>query len=750
MEYVTVKRKDGTKEAVPVYDPYELAEMVREMPCPAVNVSAKGQGHDKIGYLSDFATFDIESTTMPGKKSKKIFKHKDGTQTLETVWEKEPWGFMYHWQICLGGLCCFGRRWEEFFYLLDEIVDAWRLKELKRLVIYVHNLGFELQFLYAFLYERYGRENVKIFATKQHMPVYVLLPDGIEIRCSWKLTNMSLYMFTHTELGSPYEKAYGDLDYKKIRTANTPLTMEEKGYCLLDVLALWASLKAKMHADRDTLASIPITSTGYPRRECRRACRKWPGYREKVFNKNLLTMEIYELLEEMRRGGNTHADRHQAARILFDLLSYDYVSEYPGAMLLYDYPMRAFSRYGKPESRAEYEAVMASGKAVLARITLTNLRLKDDVPVPYIPIDKLTRRSGKLAGDNGRVLSIDGYASMTICEIDWEIIKKQYDYDDIFCEGLWTAPKAPLPEPIRNVILEFFAKKCELKEAINSVEEQLKANPDSRGLIDLLNDLNYRIGKVKNMLNGIFGMIYTDPVHLETLMDDEGVWSEELPEGKTKADLLDKYNKSRNSFLCYAWGPWVTAYGRRMLDELQECALDPESGRHVCAYSDTDSAKSCSWDEAKLSALVERQQALARERGAVYVSKSGKEYLMGYPELDGHYTRFVTLGAKKYAYEDAKDGLLHVTVSGVSNTHAPGDKMGAGARELADHGGIEAFKVGFVFRDAGGQTVWYGHKDPGKITVKGVTMTSAAYVGVTDGEYTLGQTKEYMDLIGAL
>jgi hypothetical protein len=91
---------------------------------------------------------------MPGKKSKKLVKHKDGTQTLETVWEREPWGFMYHWQICLGGLCCFGRRWEEFFYLLDEIVDAWRLKELKRLVIYVHNLGFELQFLYAFLYER--------------------------------------------------------------------------------------------------------------------------------------------------------------------------------------------------------------------------------------------------------------------------------------------------------------------------------------------------------------------------------------------------------------------------------------------------------------------------------------------------------------------------------------------------------------------------------------------------------------------
>lgn len=749
MEQVIVTRKDGCKEAVPVYDPYELAEMIRGYACPSVCVSAKGQGHEKIGYLSDFATFDIESTTMPGKKSKKLVKHKDGSQTLETVWEREPWGFMYQWQICLGGICCFGRRWEELFYLIDVITQEWHLSELKRLVIYVHNLGFELHFLYPFLFQRYGEDGVKIFATKEHQPVYVLLPCGIELRCSWKLTNMNLYMFTHTELGSPYEKAYGDLDYKKIRTANTPLDPEEKGYCLLDVLALWHAIKSKMHADHDTLATIPITSTGYPRRECRKACRKWPGYRKEVFNKNLLTMEIYELLEEMRRGGNTHADRHQASRILYDLWSYDYVSEYPGAMLLYDYPMRAFSRYGKPESRAEYEAVMASGKAVLARVTLTNLRVKDDVPVPYIPIDKLTRRGGRLSGDNGRVLSIEGHASLTICEIDWEIIKKQYDFDEIYCEGLWTAPKAPLPEPIRNVILKFFARKCELKEQIKETERQLKASPDSVGLIDLLNDLNYRIGKVKNMLNGIFGMIYTDPVHLETLMDDEGIWSEQLPEGKTKEDLLNKYNSSRNSFLCYAWGPWVTAYGRMMLDALQECAIDPESGRHVCAYSDTDSAKSGSWDEAALKALTERQQALARERGAVYVSKSGKEYLMGYPELDGHYARFVTMGAKKYAYED-DEGLLHVTVSGVSNTYAPGDKMGAGARELADNGGLEAFKVGFKFTKAGGQTVWYGHKDPCKIKVRGVIMTSASYVAVTDGEYTLGQTQEYMRLIGSL
>lgn len=755
METVTVTRKDGAAEAVPVYDTYEMAERIQEGSCPPVHLSAKGYGHEKIAYLADFGTFDVESTTMPGKKRKKVVKHKDGTQTLETVWETAPWAFMYHWQACICGECVFGRRWEEFFYLLDVLAEAWHLKEIKRFVIYVHNLGFELTFLYSFLFGRYGRESVKIFATKEHQPVYVLLPNGIELRCSYKLSNMSLYMLTHTEKG-PYEKAWGDLDYKKIRTANTPLTEQEKGYCLLDVLALYHALKSKMHGDRDTIASVPITSTGYPRRECRKACRAWPNYRRDYFIPNALTLEIYELLEEFRRGGNTHADRHQAARILFDLDSYDYVSEYPGAMELYDYPMGEWSRYGKPETREELEEVMASGRAVLARITLVKPKVKDDVPVPYVPIDKIWRKSGKIKGDNGRLLESEGYVSLTICEVDWPIIKKQYELSGgILCEGLWIAPKGPLPEPIRNVISKFFGLKCELKEEIEKAEQGVKEDPGNELLITQLNDLEYRIAKTKNMLNGIFGMIYTDPVHLETLLADDGEWKEEMPKDKktgvplTKAQLLDKYNNSRNSFLCYAWGPWVTAYGRMMLDALQECAVDPQSGRHVCAYSDTDSAKSACWDQDKLERLIESQKALARERGAVYVTKSGKEYLMGYPELDGHYKRFVTLGAKKYAYED-EEGMLHVTVSGVSNVHAPGDKLGAGARELMDHGGLEAFRLGFVFREAGGQTVWYGHRAPGVITVKGVPMTSASYVAVTDGEYTLGQTEEYRRLLGTL
>ena len=98
---------------------------------------------------------------------------------------------------------------------------------------------------------------------------------------------------------------------------------------------------------------------------------------------------------------------------------------------------------------------------------------------------------------------------------------------------------------------------------------------------------------------------------------------------------------------------------------------------------------------------------------------------------------FKTLGAKKYAYVDAKG--LHCTISGVSKK--------LGAEELKS---IDNFRIGFVFRDAGGMELYYNdnvgiHQE----TVNGCTFTTASNVAMIDGTYTIGITEEYAELIGA-
>ena len=76
----------------------------------------------------------------------------------------------------------------------------------------------------------------------------------------------------------------------------------------------------------------------------------------------------------------------------------------------------------------------------------------------------------------------------------------------------------------------------------------------------------------------------------------------------------------------------------------------------------------------------------------------GKTETLGILDTEKPAARFVTLGAKKYAYRDLS-GKLHITVAGVSKKK--------GAIELENAGGLDAFKEGFIFKDAGGSELVY-------------------------------------------
>ena len=59
----------------------------------------------------------------------------------------------------------------------------------------------------------------------------------------------------------------------KIRYPRTKLSRHELEYCINDVRGLVEAVKAQMARDGDNLYTIPMTSTGYPRREMKRAMR---------------------------------------------------------------------------------------------------------------------------------------------------------------------------------------------------------------------------------------------------------------------------------------------------------------------------------------------------------------------------------------------------------------------------------------------------------------------------------------------
>ena len=703
MRPACIKRFDGGEDVIDTYN-------IHDFPYENLNTKTLTCKHKKKPkYLVyTFATFDIETTTID-----------NGTDT--------PYGFMYHWQMDVSGYVVTGRRWEEWIEFMLKLVEIFKTDETRNFVVYIHNEAFEFQFIRDFLNAYF--DGFTVFAAQRRKPIYVTTGNGIQFRCSYKLTNMSLEKAVQNELGVVHCKASGDLDYRVIRTADTPLDDTEFGYCVSDVVSLYELIERKFINERDNLESIPLTSTGYVRRDCRNSCRKDPDYREE-FLKQEMTESVYKLLMEAGRGGNTHANRFMSGRVWHNVDSFDVASSYPAQMFLRKFPVSKFTPYGKIESMTELDGLL-SEYACLFRVIFTGLEVRDNIGMPYIAISKATAHSKHVTLDNGRVLSVinredrendRGYLALTLTDVDFQIIKEQYTWDEMSISDFHIATYGYLPEALLSQVMAYFRAKTELKDKIKEAEES--------GDEEEAANLAYLYAKSKNRLNGIFGMCYTNPVHNVISINEDGEWIEDAPE---IADALKKYWKSRNSFLVYAWGVWITAWARKHLEDLFNAL-----GQDKVIYGDTDSGKAVDVDISKIDALNAKVMELADKRGA-YCDYNGTRYYMGVYEHENKIpiAKFKTLGAKKYVYEDEKG--LHVTISGVNKK--------LGAKEL---GSIDNFVPGFIFKDAGGLTLYYNDAEQGihQITVDGCTMTTASNIGMIDSTYEIGITREYAELIG--
>ena len=187
---------------------------------------------------------------------------------------------------------------------------------------------------------------------------------------------------------------------------------------------------------------------------------------------------------------------------------------------------------------------------------------------------------------------------------------------------------------------------------------------------------------------------------------------------------LAKANKK--SFTVFAWGCWCTAWARWWLEKaIRLCG-------HNFIYCDTDSVKYVG--DVDFSQLNAEIQAQSERHGAFADDPAGNRHYLGVYEHDDTYRRFVTLGAKKYAYED-ESGKLHITIAGVS-------KSGA-----AEMGCLENFKDGFVFHESAGQEAIYNDdwlEEP--LEIDGHMLPVSPNIYLSQGEYTLGLTLEYKRL----
>ena len=193
----------------------------------------------------------------PGTKQKYWYKDIITAFDIETtrITEIEQ-SVMYIWQWAFSPeLVVIGRTWDEFLFFVHRLIES--MNETEKLLIFVHNLSYEFQFLKGI----YEFTNNDIFALDSRKVLRCEIYKKLEFRCSYLQTNMSLSEFTD-KMGAEHSKLSGDdFDYSKRRYPWTPLTDEELAYCVHDVIGLVEAMQIQMAHDHDNLYTIPMTST---------------------------------------------------------------------------------------------------------------------------------------------------------------------------------------------------------------------------------------------------------------------------------------------------------------------------------------------------------------------------------------------------------------------------------------------------------------------------------------------------------
>lgn len=551
---------------------------------------------------------------------------------------------MYIWQFGILNWVTYGRTWEEYQNFLAVLSEVLGLSEDMRLVVYVHNLAYEWQFVRKIL------KWDKVFFLDERKPVYAIT-GGYEFRCSLKLSSKSLAKVGEDLVKYKEHKHVGDLDYQLNRFHSTPLTDEELGYCEADIRVLLAYIQEKIETDKQ-IDYIPLTNTGYVRNHCRKACFKRYKDYKRLMSELTLDADEYSQLKRGFAGGFTHANARYVAegkeKPLENVGSFDFTSSYPAVMLTEQFPMSKSKLIGHIDDWNQFHYYL-NNYCCLFDVTLTNVFPKVDYDHP-ISRSKLIKFEG-ITEDNGRIVSAD-MMSLTMTEQDWFVFDSFYNYEHIEVRMFRIYEKRFLPKPFYRAILELYKKKTILKD----VEGE---------------EINYMISK--NMLNAAYGMIVTDIVR-EVIEYDYENSEYTKPIKPDLEEAIEKYNKATKRFLFYPWGVWVTAYARRNLfSGILACGED-------YIYSDTDSIKIFNPEKHmdyindynnKLLNKIEKISAYLGIDSTEYApkNKKGVSKPIGIWEYEGTYKRFKTLGAKRYLYEK-QDGKYVLTVAGVNKKKA--------------------------------------------------------------------------------
>lgn len=604
-----------------------------------------------VEYLNIATSFDIETTSF--------FRNRETLEIIDTIkaqsidesdlrrnWEKIA--IMYVWVFCYRGHCFVGRTWNQFKWFLNKIIEYHELNENRIMIVGVHNLAYEFQFLRKLFAWS------SVFAVKERTPVYARTITGIEFRCTYLLSGYGLEKVGEHLQKYKVNKLIGALDYNKLRHSSTKIFEKEWAYIVNDGLVAFAYLQELIEANK-RITYIPLTKTGFVRKYLRKECyfsksshkrdvdHKYREYRTIMLGSTIGSADEYDLLKKAFTGAIVHANAYHSGVLLNDVMSMDETSAYPTQLAIGYFPCGK-GEWIKPKDQKQFDFYVDK-KACLIDLTFVNIE-KSQL------FESLISRSKALEiedceEDNGRIIKAKKLR-IVITEIDYFVYKKFYKWEYFTINQMVVYHKKRLPTNFVKAVLELYAKKTTLK-GVDGMEVEYMHS--------------------KENLNACYGASVTDICRDSTIYDG-GEWVT-IPCDVEKE--IAKYNNSKNRFLCYQWGVWVTALARRALaSAIYSIGKESDSPVGDYVYCDTDSVKFLNPEKhmkyfERYNAYMMNELKKASEYHHIPLEKfmpkdiNGGVHPLGIWEDDGRYTRFKALGAKRYTVEYEKEHILILT-----------------------------------------------------------------------------------------
>ena len=693
----------------------------------------RGKERSSIQYLDIPICFDLESFSFREQDA-------EGNENKRAV--------MWAYGIGINDTVYIGRTWKSFVDAMYILSDYFNLHDERRIIVWVHNLGYDFQFFRKWL------EWKAVFALDPRKVCYALSTIGIEFRCSYILTGYSLAKVAENLHSHSVKKLVGEIDYTLPRHSETILTDKEIAYLENDCLVVTAHISEQIEIEKG-IANIPLTKTGYVRRYVRKACwrdtskKQRDDYTKKEYSDFIqsLTLDMFQYKSCKRafQGGFTHSNPCYVGSIMHNVTSLDIISCYPAQILSNLYPITPPQYISHFDNK---EAFLNTIKKNCCIFTITFYGLESVINYDhylsyshcYIPYDKKYQLS------NGRIVNAEEL-STTITNVDYFIIQKCYKWNSCKVSGFIKWGWGYLPKPIIESTLYMYEQKTTLKGVDGKEVEYLS---------------------LKEMLNSIYGMMVTDPLRPDIPYDlDISEWGKQV-NGELlykiplndieKEEALQKYNTDSNRFTYYPWGVFITAYARHML---WSAILEFKSDY---IYSDTDSVKVINYDKHKkfiddYNAYMEKKIATCLHYYGIDVSRAKPETIkhekksLGawelespFPNADYTYKRFKTLGAKRYMVEGIHG--LSLTVSGINkHTAIPYIINECNKKNMIP---FDFFTRGMIIPKgyAGKLIPFYGDSDiTGVVTDHngvGYEYHEKSFVNMEEGEYTLSISKDFV------